>query len=324
MDDFDPAEIERWAVGCLTRLSEGGTRGVLMGGSIARGQQWKHSDLEAGLLVEQREAAIPYFNVDAGRGVEIIQLVAPELTSQMERVERGDLAPVAEWPIQMYKARVMSDPTGVLTRFVALFDRHLFSREIVKMKIARHVARVTDALEKARSRVAGGRPRAALCDVRIAMNEAVLALHWSLGELPRSHNRVDSRLRDLTARHGRLDFYALYREVFELETAELVIRRDWPLVRDRVQQIAANWKAKEFFETAVDGSFAWGENGGIISIHRLFIPMIGGPEFLDAVDRPEWAAENGELLRFLGLTAASEKKVGEWIERVARETGDRR
>jgi hypothetical protein len=292
MTDFDPAAIERWALDYLHRLSDAGRRGVLLGGSIARGQQWAHSDLEAGLLVEVRDPALSYFNVDSGRGVEVIQLVGPDLITQVDEVEGGDLSAVSVWPIQLYQARVISDPTGLLTRFVAQFDRHLFSPSVVRTKLAHHATKATQALDRARALVAADRARGALCEARTAMNEAVLALHWSLGELPRSHNRVDSRLRDLTTRHGRPEFYALYREVFELNTADEVIRRDWPVVKERVLEITSAWRARAFFETAVDGSFSWGENGGIISIYRLFVPIIGRSDagFFDSLDEPGWAA----------------------------------
>ena len=150
------------------------------------------------------------------------------------------------------------------------------------------------------------------------MNEAVLALHWSLGELPRSHNRVDSRLRDLTTRHGLPEFYALYREVFELDTADEVVGHDWPVVKDRVLQIAAGWRAGAFFETAVDGTFSWGENGGIISVYRLFIPIVGRPDagIFDSLDEPGWAGANLGLLRFLGLASANAKMVSRLAERI--------
>lgn len=318
LNEFDPAAIERWALRYLQALSDHGRRGVLLGGSIARGQQWAHSDLEAGLLVDAPDAILPYFNVDAGRGVEIIQLVAATLARQLEQVESGHLAAVAEWPIQLYRARVISDPTGLLTRFVAQFDRHLFSPAVVQLKLAHHNAHGVRALEKARAFLASKRPRAALCEVRAAMNDAVLALHWSLGELPRSHNRVDSRLRDLTSRHGRPEFYALYCDVFELETADAVIARDWPVVKSRVLEIAALWRAREFFHTAVDGTFSWGENGGILSVYRLFIPVIGRPDagIFNALDEPGWAAANPELLRFLGLASANEEMVSRLAGRV--------
>jgi PAS domain-containing protein len=218
----------------------------------------------------------------------------------------------------MYKARVISDPTGLLARFVARFDRHLFSPPVVRMKLAHHVTKAAQALDKARALVATDRTRGALCEVRSAMNEAVLALHWSLGELPRSHNRVDARLRDLTTRHGLPEFYALYRDAFELDTADEAIRRDWPVVKERVLQVAAAWRARAFFETAVDGTFSWGENGGIISIYRLFIPIVGRPDagIFDSLDEPGWAAANPELLRFLGLASADVKTVSQLAGRI--------
>lgn len=322
MTDFDPAAIERWALGYLTRLSDGGRRGVLLGGSIARGQQWQHSDLEAGLLVEASDATLSYFNVDEGRGVEIIQLIAPDLLAQLAAVDAGDLTPVAKWPIQFYRARIISDPTGLLARFTAAFDAHLFSPPVVRLKLAHHAAKTAEILARARTLLAADRPRAALCEVRIAMNEAVLALHWSLGELPRSHNRVDSRLRDLTTRHQRPEFYALYRDVFELDTADAVIARDWPIVREEVMQIASAWRARAFFETAVDGTFSWGENGGIISIHRLFIPLIGRSQagFFEALDQPGWVTGNTHLARFLGLVSPNGSSVSQLANRIEQAT----
>jgi PAS domain-containing protein len=316
MTDFDPVAIERWALGYLQRLSDAGRRGVLLGGSIARGQQWAHSDLEAGLLVEARDPSLSYFNVDSGRGVEIIQLIAPDLRQQLALVEGGDLTPVSTWPIQLYRARVISDPTGVLVRFVREFDRHLFSARVVALKLDHHVTKALQLLDRARALLATARPRAALCELRSAMNETVLGLHWSLGELPRSHNRVDSRLRDLTTRHGRAEFYALYRDVFELETADEVIRRDWPIVKERILKIAANWRARAFFETAVDGTFSWGENGGIISVHRLFVPLIGRAEIFDSLDHPAWAAAHRSLLQFLGLATAGPQTVSQLVGRI--------
>ena len=318
MAAFDPADIERWALGYLNRLSDAGRRGVLMGGSIARGQQWAHSDLEAGLLVDGPDPSIPYFNVDFDRGVEVIQLIGPDLNKQLDEVESGDLGAVAAWPIQLYQARVISDPSGVLTRFVAQFDRHLFSPAVVRMKLAHHAAVATRALTRARVLVATERIRAAVCEARIAMNEVVLALHWSLGELPRSHDRVDSRLRDLTTRHGWPEFYALYREVFELDTTDEVVRTVWPAVKSHVLQIAAGWRASAFFETAVDGTFSWGENGGIISVYRLFIPIVGRPDtgIFDSLDEPGWAAANAGLLQFLGLATASAQTVSRLAERI--------
>lgn len=93
MTDFDPTEIERWAIGYLNRLADGGRHGVLLGGSIARGQQWAHSDLEAGLLVEAADPSIPYFNVDSGRGVEISSLLDQPCASSWMKLNKAICRP---------------------------------------------------------------------------------------------------------------------------------------------------------------------------------------------------------------------------------------
>ncbi|PZF85606.1 hypothetical protein [Jiangella anatolica] len=139
------------------------------------------------------------------------------------------------------------------------------------------------------------------------MNDLVLVQYWTRRELPRSQNRTDSRLRDLSERHGLGDFYQLYRNVFGLDSAAAAIAQDWPLVRDEVLAIAATWQggAGEFFEQAVDSTFSWGEDGGIIAVYRMYIPIIGGSDGLLArLDDDAWADANEPLLRFLALAEA--------------------
>ncbi|MGW0665126.1 hypothetical protein [Streptodolium elevatio] len=320
MTDAQVDAVERWALEYLDRLSEGGRRGVLLGGSIARGQQWAHSDLEAGLLTEEHDRPLAYFNVDSGRGVEIIQLSSSDLAQQVEQVEAGDLDPVATWPIQLYRARVVHDSaSGLLARFTAAFDRHLFAPEVVRLKIDEHVVSAADALSRARDLLADGKPRAACCEARLAMNESILVLHWRLGELPRSQNRTDSRLRDVTARHDRGDFYRLYRDTFGLDDADTVIAHDWPTVRDDVLALAGHWAASEFFEHAVDSTFSWGENGGILTVYRLYVPLFGRPGggVFDLVDDADWTTKNLPLLRFLGLAHLDAAAVAGLVERIA-------
>lgn len=303
----DAAAIEQWAHDYLVRLSDGGRRGVLMGGSIARGEQWLHSDLEAGVLAgDAASTALPYFNVDSGRGVEIIQLNPVELHGQVEAVEGGDLASVATWPIQLYKARVISDPSRLLQRFVAQFDAHLFQPEVVRIKVSGHKTAALGAIQKAKALAAAGRPRAGLSLLRYAMNEAILAFHWQWGELPRSQNRTDSRLRKLAERVGDMAFHQLYRQVFGLDGAGKAIATDWPLVRQQVLDITELVGGRRFFETAVDSTFSWGEDAGILTVYRLYVPLAGmqtgsADGIFGKVDDAEWAARHPHLLCFLGL-----------------------
>jgi hypothetical protein len=47
--------------------------------------------------VEKHDPSLPYFNVDSGRGVEVIPPATGDLALHVERVDAGDMAPVAMW-----------------------------------------------------------------------------------------------------------------------------------------------------------------------------------------------------------------------------------
>lgn len=313
-------ELHDWAGRCLDRLSRReGVLGVLLGGSLARGQEWLHSDLEAGLLLEAKDPGLPHFNIMEDRGVEVFQLIRKELAAEIDRVVGGDITPLARWPIQLWKSRVILDPTGLLGRFKTAFDRGLFAEQSVAARIADIEGRIAGSIGEALGLLAEGRPRAAHVKVRHAMNEAILALHWSCGELPRSQNRTDSRLRRLCARRGTPEFYRLYREVFGLAGTAKAIRHAWPRVRDTVFEIAGLWgdSARDFFRLAVDGRFEWGHDAGILTVYRLYIPVIGGDRgIFGRLDDPEWSAKNGRLLEFLGLDDANSQDVFSWAKRI--------
>ena len=297
-----------------------GVLGTVIGGSLARGQEWRHSDLELGVLVAQRDARIPYFNIDTGRGVEMIQLAQGELEEQVRQVESGDLAPVLAWPIQLWQCRVVHDSGGLLTRFKAQFDANLFRQEVIEQKITGQRVKVEKTLDEARAMLAAGRPRAALSRARYATNDAILAMYWLHGELPRSQNRTDSRLRWLCHKYNCMPFYDLYREVFGLSNTRHATRVAWPRVRDEVLEITRLWgdSARDFFVHAVDSHFAWRQNAGILTVYRLYIPMIGGGEqgIAQKLDDSEWAAKNRDLLAFLGLSEVTSQSVSAVIERV--------
>ncbi len=313
------SELRAWANQYVEGLrGREGILGVAIGGSLARGQEWRHSDLETGVLVEQRDQSLPYFNIDSGRGVEIIQLVRGELEEQVGLAERGDRSPLLNWPIQLWKCRVVYDPSGLLNRFKRQFDDGLFQPDAIAQRIADLSGKIGKALDEARGLLAGNRPAAALVRTRLAMNDAILALYWHYGELPRSQNRTDSRLRLLCRRHSAMPFYELYREIFALSDTGSVIKKTWPKVKEDVLAITRLWGARDFFLYAVDGSFAWRQNAGILTVYRLYVPIIGAPEqgLFAKLDDPRWSANNPDLLRFLGLANAEKEAVSALVERV--------
>jgi len=316
-------ELRAWANQCAVEFqNKEGVLGVVIGGSLARGQEWRHSDLELGILVEERDQNMPYFNVFRGRGVEAIQLVRHELEEQIGLVEMGDLLPVLEWPIQLWKCRVFYDPTGTLGSFKKQFDARLFTPEAVEKKIASLRQKIDQMLEEGRGLLAQNRPVAALTRARLAMNEAIQAVHWAHGELPRSQNRTDYRLHMLCRKHDILPFYTLYRDVFSLSDTTRAIKTAWPKVKEQVLEITRLWggdSARDFFIHAVDSNFTWRNNAGILTVYRLYIPILGSPEqgITEKLDDPHWVGKSKDLMDFLGFTNTDQNAVRILIDRIA-------
>ena len=315
-------ELRSWAQQVAEEFrARAGVLGVAIGGSLARGQEWRHSDLELGVLVAERDQTLPYFNIRQGRGVEGIQLVSPKLSEQVSQVEQGDLAPLVTWPIQLWKCRITHDPTGLLARFKQQFDTHLLTSPVMAMKLNVLRQNIDQRLGIARETLAAGKPAAALAHVRWATNDAIQAAYWAHGELPRSQNRTDSRLHALCRRHAILPFYALYRELYGLDGMTKAIKTAWPKARDEALEITRLWggdSARDFFIQAVDADFTWRQNAGILTVYRLYIPHLGGKEqgIIDKLDDPTWTAAHQDLLRFLGLADADPNTVATLIDRL--------
>lgn len=308
-------QLRAWANKCAQKFSKRpDVLGVVIGGSLARGQEWRHSDLELGILVEKKDETLPHFNIVAGRGVEVFQLIRSQLEEQIGLVESGDLTPVVSWPIQFWKCRIVHDPRGVLGRFKSQFDPQLFSTEVVRQRLEALFLHIDQELDVARDFVAQAKPAAALVKTRWAMNEAILALHWIHGELPRSQNRTDSRLRLLCKRSSNMPFYSLYRRIFALSETGHAIKHIWPRVRNRTLEITKFWgdAAHDFFLHAIDSEFQWRQNAGILTVWRLHVPIMGNT--MENLDDPTWARQNAELMQFLGLSSHETNRIGGYIE----------
>jgi hypothetical protein len=148
------------------------------------------------------------------------------------------------------------------------------------------------------------------------------ASYWAHKELPRSQSRTDSRLRQICRKNNDMSFYALYRQVFSLDRANRVIRKVWPGIRENVLEITRLWgdSARNFFDIAVDSHFAWRQNAGILTVYRLYVPIIGEGErgIFGKLDDPDWAVQNKPLMEFLGLTGIDTETISALIERVAK------
>jgi hypothetical protein len=299
------AELHAWADNVLQSfVLRDDVHGVALGGSLARGTEWKHSDIEMAILVEQRLPEFGYFNIFDGRGVEVFQFVEAEMRDWLAKAEQDPLA-VVGWPIQMYKCRVVSDPTELLTRFKATFDALLFQPAVVQAKRDRELAAFDRELAVAQADLEGGKPLTALAQLRFAFNELILAFYWQHCILPRSQNRTGSRLRIHCRRLGRMDFYDLFIDVYDLHMSAPRARQLLAACRREVDDIVSGFgpQAADFFRDAVDGEFRWGETKGILTVHRLYIPwaLRRFKQQEGAFDDPAWRTAHAALTEFVGL-----------------------
>jgi hypothetical protein len=69
------------------------------------------------------------------------------------------------------------------------------------------------------------------------------------------------------------------------------------------------------FFHAVDSECKWGEDAGILTVYRLYIPTIGGVDqsLQQYLDDANWTAQNKELVEFLGLADIENESVFRFI-----------
>jgi hypothetical protein len=298
-------EVHRFADDVLRSFAKReDVRGVALGGSLARGLEWKHSDVELAILVDRRLDEFGHFAVRDGRGFEIFQFVEAELRGQIDRAQSDPLA-VLDWPIQMYQCRVITDPSGLLGRFKETFDRRLFSAEVVSAKVARSLEAFDREFATAQADLEAGRPLTAMAQLRVAFNHLILAFYWRHEILPRSQNRTEAMLRMHCKRLGTMDFYALFHEVYDFDLTAAQARALLTSCRTEVNDIVSGFgpAAADFFYHAVDGEFRWGQAKGILTVYRLYVPwcLRRFKKQETAFDDQVWREAHGDLCRFVGL-----------------------
>jgi predicted nucleotidyltransferase len=298
-------ELHRFADDVLRSFAEReDVHGVALGGSLARGLEWKHSDVELAILVDRRLDEFGHFAVREGRGFEIFQFVEAELRGQIDRAQTDPTA-VLDWPIQIYQCRVIADPSGLLGQFKEAFDRQLFSAEVISAKVARSLEGFDREFATAQADLAASKPLTALAQLRAAFNHLILAFYWRHEILPRSQNRTEALLRMHCRRLGKMDFYALFHDVYDLDLTAAQARGLLASCRAEVNDIVAGFgpAAADFFYHAVDGEFRWGQTKGILTVYRLYVPWcLRRVQKQEGVfDSSAWREAHADLCRFVGL-----------------------
>ncbi len=305
---------------CGQLLERPQVRGIAIGGSLARGMEWRHSDVELGIVVTDHIPDLGHFNVQDQCGFEVFQLVEADWREQLD-LARSDPRVVLHWPIQLYQCRIVCDEAGVLGPFKEIFDATLFRPETLAAKLEIELGRFDDLFARGRQDLQTGYPLSALAGLRDAFNSLILAFYWKHGILPRSQTRTDALLRAHCRRLGQPGFYVLFRQVYALRESARSARDLLAACRDDLELAVDVWGpgARDFFRFAVDGGFAWGIHDSVLTVHRLCVPIcvraVPGRE--RAFDDPAWRRRHGALCAFLALEEQEAESVPALFARVA-------
>ncbi|OXS54732.1 hypothetical protein B1A99_25745 [Cohnella sp. CIP 111063] len=303
--------------------SKNSVRGVAIGGSVARGTVWKHSDLELLLFVDAYDPAFDYFNVIDGLGVEIIQIGVPNVQAWIDRhAEDGGIRDALKFPIQAYQCRIVHDPDGLISAFKAIYDRSLFDDRIKTIKQEEALARADERYDIAESLLEQGRGNSALAALRLAVNELMLAFYWQHGILPRSQNRTVYLLKRHTPKLGSPDLYVLFTKVFGVTDHPARMKLELLAAKNDVFDVTkAAWgrNVPEFLEKACDGQLKWGHGSSILYVYKWCLHTIHFSELAQGLyDRPEFAERHPDLAVFLGFDRTDAAQVSTWAEDYSR------
>lgn len=286
--------------------------GIAIGGSIARGMTWKHSDLELCLIVENPIKEFQYFNFIDGLGVEIIQILRPKISDFLDTFQEPNTA-MLNFPIQIYKCKIIHDPTAILSKFKNIFDTYLFDPNITSSRKKQWLNNVDKRIGIARELLDKGYYKTSLGHIRISMNELLLAFYWHHNILPRSQNRTEYFLRKNSKVIGQDILYKIFMKVFCLDKSHKYMKKSLQKAKSDIDKVAEFWgsNAKEFLEKACDGSLEWGYPKSITYVYKYCMHKLQCKELIpeNVYDNESYKSEFENLYEFLDLNAINQETV---------------
>lgn len=293
--------------------------GVAIGGSIARRQTWKHSDLELGVISKKNIKDLEYFNVYEGKGVEIFQFNQKELEKNIEKIEKGELD-IGILPIQMYKCRIIYDKKGLFARFKNILDKDLFSSEIVKNKKESSVLDAKLWCKQAKKAFSGGCYKSCVALLRLALNDLLLAFYWHNNVLPRSQTRTVYILKKLCKKINDPKFYNSFCRIYGLNLSLKQAKKRIKAAKKDIQEISRAWgkNTAQFLEKAVDGKLEWGHYKSVLSVYRFCTHYIQLAEKKEKYiyDDLLWSKQHKDLEVFLGLEKIDKKTAQMFLKEI--------
>ncbi|GLX68462.1 nucleotidyltransferase domain-containing protein [Paenibacillus glycanilyticus] len=280
-----------------------GILGVAIGGSVARGMAWKYSDLELCVVVEDYLQDLDYFNYLNNIGVEIIQIKKQNI---QEFLADGDslMNNVLQFPIQIYKCRIVHDPSGILMRFKDVYDATLFHPEVTQSKRDNSLTAADQRYKQAMELLDSENDITALAHLRLGMNDLLLAYYWHYNILPRSQNRTIYLLKQNAKKFGFESFYKAFIQLFCLKNPLPEMKKRLFQAQPAIYHLAqSGWGSNSvpFLQNAVDQNLEWGYETSILYVYKWCVHLLQSSdnENQEIMNREFFCLSNPELYRFL-------------------------
>ena len=294
---------------------------VAIGGSIAKGTVWKHSDVELCLIVKRTISKFQYFNFIKGMGVEVIQILEEQIMEFLKSFDKPDIS-ILQFPIQIYQCKIIYDPTKVLAEFKNVYDNCLFHPTIKKLKEEEALNHVDKRISISKELLEGAKYKTALAHMRIGMNDLLLAYYWHYNILPRSQNRTVYLLKQNSKIIGHYELYNAFVDVFCLSKSTSVLKNRLLMAKRDIANISEVFgsNTKMFLENAVDGNLEWGYPKSIIYVYKFFTHLLQCYEINNVAvyDTDEFKMTCGYLHDFFDFNDVEYKTVCEMLKKMQR------
>ena len=217
----------------LTRLAEKqagiaaeqeGVLGVVISGSIARGDVWEGSDVDLHVLWESGEKRSAIGGFVEGALINVHDVYAgymDYITGTMKGFCRNDVAD------QLYGCRIFYDPRGMWSRYKSIIDSRRFDPEIIAGKVEFRMEQARKELSRAEKAHELEDWASVLFYAQQAAMEAAFGATVKCGSLIKSANRFPENLKILAEQNGLEKLYEFFRQIHRLtgniETVERVV-----------------------------------------------------------------------------------------------------
>jgi predicted nucleotidyltransferase len=199
-----------------------GVLGIVISGSLARGNVWEGSDVDLHVLWDSEgqesyvEGMFTSFTDDfvLRWDEDMLINIHDEYVGDVESII-GDVNRLcgSELPDQVYGCEVVFDPHGMWTRYKSVIDSIRFEPEFIAKKVDFHIQQALTLISKAEKSLALEDYASAVFHAQRAAIEVAFGATVECGGLIRSAQRFPENLKALAEKHGLEGLYERFRTI---------------------------------------------------------------------------------------------------------------